>query len=174
MLGRADPTQIDAFDLLVECLGRDAREAAAAARLLSFWRESGWPALDRLRPLLDSPNPSVRHAAAFACAHIEPGAATPVAALVLSLEDDDPDRRREACEALTRVGPLAKAAVGRLVDVLRDPLPPLRIAAARALGAIGPEASRAIGRLEALAADVDERVTLRVTAEAALENIRGE
>lgn len=41
LMERPDPMRFDVFDLPVDRLGRDGEEAAAAARLLSFWRDRG-------------------------------------------------------------------------------------------------------------------------------------
>lgn len=102
----------------------------------------------------------VRQDAVEVLAHIGPGAADAVPALIAALRDPESFIRRDVAWALGDMGAVATGAVPALMTALRDPEWSVRFAAAFALGEIGPDAKDAILELIAAFRDPDWPVHL--------------
>ena len=123
---------------------------------------------------LESPDPSIRRAAAETLAAADrrpPGAAT---ALARALTDENRWVRDRAARALAAMGPEAAPAVEALVKALDDPDGYVRWRAAKALGAVGAAARAALPALDAMAAAEDEPEPGRSWAREAAARIRGD
>jgi len=149
-LAKMGPEAKEAVPTLTEML-RDQGTYTASALLTLTHPGGGLP--EDQPVLVGKRTMYVRVNAAEALGRIGPTAATAIAALQESLEDELAEVRRTAAEALGRMGPAAKAAVPSLTRALRDKEPDVRGPAARALGRIGSEAEPAIRALAELLHD---------------------
>lgn len=116
---------------------------------LSALGRQGRPALRRIQPLLQDPDPRVRAQAWVAAATC--GLATDLLLPRVEAGLADPARevRFSTLEALSKLGSAAKPALPRLVALLEGPDEDLRLPTVRTLGAMGAEADAAVGPLAA-------------------------
>jgi HEAT repeat protein len=186
-LGEAGTEARDAAPALVRTLrDKDRYVVQFAARALGQVGADPAVAAPALRTLLmNDQRKDVQEAAAAALGKLGGGAATALAAVAADPRRE-PSVRRRAVESLGSLGADARPALPVLVRLLGAPtgkkmMPPappspgeVRVAAAEALGEVARTSDKeAVAALEAMVDRKQRDATLRRTAQASLQKIRG-